>query len=83
MLLQGCKLSKIKSYYRCIDLNTEIVEEIAKKIWHDTLFLTLMILKVRINLQAKIIEITNGGADYSFECIGNVKVMRQRLRMLS
>ena len=26
-----------------------------------------------------IVEITDGGADYSFECIGNVKVMRQAL----
>ena len=30
-------------------------------------------------LQEKIIEITSGGADYSFECIGNVNVMRQAL----
>ena len=30
-------------------------------------------------LQAKIIELTDGGADYSFECIGNVNVMRQAL----
>ena len=28
-------------------------------------------------LQEKLIELTNGGADYSFECIGNVNVMRQ------
>ena len=27
----------------------------------------------------KIIEMTGGGADYSFECIGNVEVMRQAL----
>ena len=26
-----------------------------------------------------LVELTNGGADYSFECIGNVKVMRQAL----
>ena len=26
-----------------------------------------------------LVEITDGGADYSFECIGNVKVMRQAL----
>ena len=30
-------------------------------------------------LQEKIIELTDGGADYSFECIGNVNVMRQAL----
>jgi S-(hydroxymethyl)glutathione dehydrogenase/alcohol dehydrogenase len=28
---------------------------------------------------AAIIDLTNGGADYSFECIGNVNVMRQAL----
>jgi S-(hydroxymethyl)glutathione dehydrogenase / alcohol dehydrogenase len=28
---------------------------------------------------AEIIALTNGGVDYSFECIGNVKVMRQAL----
>jgi S-(hydroxymethyl)glutathione dehydrogenase / alcohol dehydrogenase len=28
---------------------------------------------------AEIVEITKGGADYSFECIGNVDVMRQAL----
>jgi S-(hydroxymethyl)glutathione dehydrogenase/alcohol dehydrogenase len=28
---------------------------------------------------AEIIELTGGGADYSFECIGNVDVMRQAL----
>jgi S-(hydroxymethyl)glutathione dehydrogenase/alcohol dehydrogenase len=27
----------------------------------------------------EIVELTKGGADYSFECIGNVKVMRQAL----
>jgi S-(hydroxymethyl)glutathione dehydrogenase/alcohol dehydrogenase len=28
---------------------------------------------------AHLVELTKGGADYSFECIGNVKVMRQAL----
>ena len=31
------------------------------------------------NLVEHIIEITGGGVDYSFECIGNVEVMRQAL----
>jgi S-(hydroxymethyl)glutathione dehydrogenase / alcohol dehydrogenase len=31
------------------------------------------------DLVAHIVELTQGGADYSFECIGNVKVMRQAL----
>jgi S-(hydroxymethyl)glutathione dehydrogenase/alcohol dehydrogenase len=31
------------------------------------------------DLIGKLVEITGGGADYSFECIGNVDVMRQAL----
>jgi S-(hydroxymethyl)glutathione dehydrogenase/alcohol dehydrogenase len=31
------------------------------------------------DLVAHLVELTRGGADYSFECIGNVKVMRQAL----
>ncbi len=35
--------------------------------------------KVEGDLVAHLVELTGGGADYSFECIGNVKVMRQAL----
>ena len=31
------------------------------------------------DLVAHLVDLTNGGADYSFECIGNVDVMRQAL----
>src|SRR3954466_1664247 len=31
------------------------------------------------NIVEKIVDLTGGGADYSFECIGNVEVMRQAL----
>jgi S-(hydroxymethyl)glutathione dehydrogenase/alcohol dehydrogenase len=31
------------------------------------------------DLVAQLVELTRGGADYSFECIGNVQVMRQAL----
>jgi S-(hydroxymethyl)glutathione dehydrogenase/alcohol dehydrogenase len=34
---------------------------------------------VRGDLVAHLVELTDGGADYSFECIGNVEVMRQAL----
>ena len=34
---------------------------------------------VKGDLVAHLVELTKGGADYSFECIGNVKVMRQAL----
>ncbi len=35
--------------------------------------------KVGGDLVSHLVEMTNGGADYSFECIGNVNVMRQAL----
>ena len=35
--------------------------------------------EVRGELVAYLVELTKGGADYSFECIGNVTVMRQAL----
>jgi S-(hydroxymethyl)glutathione dehydrogenase/alcohol dehydrogenase len=34
---------------------------------------------VKSDLVAHLVELTGGGADYSFECIGNVNVMRQAL----
>ena len=34
---------------------------------------------VQGDLVAHLVELTRGGADYSFECIGNVQVMRQAL----
>jgi S-(hydroxymethyl)glutathione dehydrogenase / alcohol dehydrogenase len=34
---------------------------------------------VKGDLVAHLVELTNGGADYSFECIGNVQTMRQAL----
>jgi S-(hydroxymethyl)glutathione dehydrogenase/alcohol dehydrogenase len=35
--------------------------------------------EVKGDLVAHLVELTQGGADYSFECIGNVKTMRQAL----
>ncbi|MEO8401384.1 MAG: S-(hydroxymethyl)glutathione dehydrogenase/class III alcohol dehydrogenase [Gammaproteobacteria bacterium] len=35
--------------------------------------------EVEGDLVQHLVELTNGGADYSFECIGNVNVMRQAL----
>jgi S-(hydroxymethyl)glutathione dehydrogenase/alcohol dehydrogenase len=35
--------------------------------------------KVKGDLVAHLVEVTGGGADYTFECIGNVKVMRTAL----
>lgn len=35
--------------------------------------------EVQGDLAAHLVELTGGGADYSFECVGNVKLMRQAL----
>ncbi|WP_028388131.1 S-(hydroxymethyl)glutathione dehydrogenase/class III alcohol dehydrogenase [Legionella fairfieldensis] len=35
--------------------------------------------EVKDNIVNHLIELTKGGADYSFECVGNVKLMRQAL----
>jgi S-(hydroxymethyl)glutathione dehydrogenase / alcohol dehydrogenase len=35
--------------------------------------------KISGDVVSHLVELTKGGADYSFECIGNVKVMRQAL----
>ena len=35
--------------------------------------------KTTENVVDAIVQLTDGGADYSFECIGNTKVMRQAL----
>jgi S-(hydroxymethyl)glutathione dehydrogenase / alcohol dehydrogenase len=35
--------------------------------------------RVEGDLVAQLVELTDGGADYSFECVGNVKLMRQAL----
>ena len=34
---------------------------------------------VKGDLVAHLVELTGGGADYSFECVGNVELMRQAL----
>jgi S-(hydroxymethyl)glutathione dehydrogenase/alcohol dehydrogenase len=35
--------------------------------------------EIQGDLVAHLVELTGGGADYSFECVGNVKLMRQAL----
>ncbi|WP_417470833.1 S-(hydroxymethyl)glutathione dehydrogenase/class III alcohol dehydrogenase [Maricaulis sp.] len=57
-----------------IDINEDRVE-IAKKFG-----MTDFINPKKVeNLVEAIMDLTNGGADYSFECIGNVNTMRQAL----
>jgi S-(hydroxymethyl)glutathione dehydrogenase/alcohol dehydrogenase len=34
---------------------------------------------IKGDLVAQLVDLTRGGADYAFECVGNVKLMRQAL----
>jgi S-(hydroxymethyl)glutathione dehydrogenase / alcohol dehydrogenase len=58
-----------------VDLNPE------KKILAEKLGMTHFVNPQEVDgdLVAHLVELTKGGADYSFECIGNVEVMRQAL----
>jgi len=58
-----------------VDLNP------AKRVLAEKLGMTHFVNPQEIegDLVPYLIELTGGGADYSFECIGNVKVMRQAL----
>ena len=74
-VIQGCKLAKA-SVIVGVDINSNR-KGIAEK-FGMTHFVNPNDFEGS-KLQDKIIELTNGGADYSFECIGNVNVMRQAL----
>jgi len=50
-----------------------------KKAWGERFGMTHFVNPKEIGTDLVIVEITGGGADYSFECIGNVEVMRQAL----
>src|SRR5210317_669056 len=58
-----------------VDLNN------SKKEWGEKFGMTHFVnpSQVKGDLVGHIVELTGGGADYSFECIGNVNVMRQAL----
>ena len=58
-----------------VDLNND------KKAWGEKFGMTHFVNpgKVDGDLVAHLVELTGGGADYSFECIGNTQVMRAAL----
>ncbi|MGH8432645.1 MAG: zinc-binding dehydrogenase, partial [Solimonas sp.] len=58
-----------------VDLNND------KKAWGERFGMTHFVNPndVKGDLVAHLVELTGGGADYTFECIGNVKVMRVAL----
>ena len=73
-VIQGAKMvgaSKIIG----IDINPD--KESLARLYGMTHFVNPK--EIEGDLVAHLVELTDGGADYSFECIGNVKVMRQAL----
>uniref|UniRef100_A0A6B2L7A9 S-(hydroxymethyl)glutathione dehydrogenase n=1 Tax=Arcella intermedia TaxID=1963864 RepID=A0A6B2L7A9_9EUKA len=73
---QGCVERKAK---RIIGVDTNPAKfPIAEK-FGVTEFINPNDLPQGKNIQSHIVDITDGGVDYSFECIGNVQVMRSAL----
>ncbi|WP_421850825.1 S-(hydroxymethyl)glutathione dehydrogenase/class III alcohol dehydrogenase [Oricola sp.] len=73
-VIQGLRLIGARQIVG-VDLNND------KKEWGERFGMTDFVNPSEINsdLVAHLVELTGGGADYSFECIGNVKVMRAAL----
>ncbi|KAJ3118880.1 hypothetical protein HK100_000530 [Physocladia obscura] len=75
-VIQGCRVAGAKRII-AIDLNPAKYE-LAKKMG-ATEFLNPKDIPASTTIQAHIVSVTDGGVDYSFECIGNVNVMRSAL----
>lgn len=73
-VIQGARMVGAKTIVG-VDLNPK------KKALAEKLGMTHFVNPSEIegDLVAHLVELTKGGADYSFECIGNVNVMRQAL----
>jgi len=74
-VLQGAKMVGANMIVG-VDMNND------KKAWGEKFGMTHFVNPDEVgedNLVDHIVELTGGGADYSFECIGNVKVMRAAL----
>ncbi len=73
-VIQGCRMVGANKIIG-VDINP------SKKALAEQLGLTHFVnpQEVEGDLVAHLVELTDGGADYSFECIGNVNLMRQAL----
>ncbi len=73
-VIQGCRMVGANKIIG-VDINP------SKKALAEKLGLTHFVnpKEVEGDLVAHLVELTDGGADYSFECIGNVNLMRQAL----
>jgi len=75
-VIQGCVKNKAGKII-VVDVN-DSKEEWAKK-FGATHFVNPMKLSQGQSIQEKLIEMTDGGCDYTFDCTGNVHVMRSAL----
>ncbi|MEP0520339.1 MAG: S-(hydroxymethyl)glutathione dehydrogenase/class III alcohol dehydrogenase [Hyphomicrobiales bacterium] len=73
-VIQGCKLAGANMIVG-VDMNN------SKKEWGEKFGMTHFVnpSEAGDDLVSHLVELTGGGADYSFECIGNTTVMRQAL----
>lgn len=73
-VIQGCRLAGANMIVG-VDLNP------SRKEWGEAFGMTHFVnpKDVEGDLVPYIVDLTRGGADFSFECIGNVNVMRQAL----
>lgn len=75
-VIEGLKLRNASKII-AIDVN-DAKEEYARK-WGATHFINPTKLKEGETIVDKLIELTDGGCDYTFDCTGNVDVMRSAL----
>ena len=72
-VIQGCRMVGAAQIVG-VDLNP------AREAWGRKMGMTHFVNPKDVgDVVAHLVELTDGGADYSFECIGNVEVMRQAL----
>ncbi len=73
-VIQGCRLAGANMIVG-VDLNND------RKAWGEKFGMTHFVNPKDVDggLVDHLVELTGGGADYSFECIGNVNVMRDAL----
>jgi S-(hydroxymethyl)glutathione dehydrogenase/alcohol dehydrogenase len=73
-VIQGCRLAGANMIVG-VDMNND------KKEWGEKFGMTHFVNPEEAgdDLVGHLVDLTGGGADYSFECIGNVKVMRAAL----
>jgi S-(hydroxymethyl)glutathione dehydrogenase/alcohol dehydrogenase len=75
-VVQGARIAGAD---RIIGVDINPAREALGRAFGMTDFVNPRTLKGDVDLVAHLVELTGGGADYSFECVGDVKLMRQAL----